>query len=114
MSRVSLGCATTGTADITFILYDPADTLSEYVQIQNPGGLPVTMTGWTLRDIANHVYTFPSFTLAAGASIRVWTNSGTDNSANLYWGSGTAIWNNDGDTAYLRNAQGTLIDQYSY
>jgi hypothetical protein len=84
------------------------------VQIRNPGGLPVTMTGWTLRDITNHVYTFPPFTLAAGASVRVWTNSGKDTSTNLYWGSSAAIWNNTGDTAYLRNAQGTLIDEYTY
>jgi hypothetical protein len=96
------------------IYFDPPDTLSEYVEIQNPGGSSVTMTGWTLRDIANHVYTFPAFTLGAGATVRVWTNSGSNNATNLYWGSDAAIWNNTGDTAILQNAQGTEIDRYSY
>jgi hypothetical protein len=101
-------------ATITSILFDPPDTLSEYVQIQNASGVALDMTGWTLGDLANHVYTFPAFTLAAGASVKVWTNSGTNDSANLYWGSAQAIWNNTGDTAFLRNAQGVLVSQYSY
>jgi phosphatidylserine/phosphatidylglycerophosphate/cardiolipin synthase-like enzyme len=104
----------TGSATITFILYDPPDTLSEYVQIQNTSGAALDMTGWTLRDLANNTYTFPTFTLAAGATVKVWTNSGTNDSANLYWGRSQAVWNNTGDTAFLRNAQGELVDQYSY
>ena len=29
---------------------------------------------------------------------------------NLYWGSRAYIWNNTGDTAYLKNSVGTLKD----
>ncbi|WP_410964094.1 lamin tail domain-containing protein, partial [Salmonella sp. SAL4448] len=79
----------------------------EYVEIKNTGNGALTMTGWTLRDLIPHVFTFPAFTLAAGATVKVWTNSGTNDSANLYWGRGQAVWNNDGDTAILRDAQGT-------
>jgi phosphatidylserine/phosphatidylglycerophosphate/cardiolipin synthase-like enzyme len=102
------------TATITFIRYNPPDTLSEYVQIQNTGGATLNMTNWTLSDVAGHTYTFPAFTLAAGASVKIWTNGGTNDSANLYWGRAQAVWNNTGDTAFLRNAQGELVDQYSY
>ena len=40
--------------------------------------------------------------------------SGTDTVTDLYWGSGSAIWNNAGDTAWLRDEQGSLVDSYSY
>ncbi len=99
---------------ITFIEYDPPDTLSEYVQIVNSGSGAVDMTNWTLRDLANNTYTFPAFTLAGGATVRVWTNSGTNDGANLYWGRAQAVWNNTGDTAILRDAQGGEVNRYSY
>lgn len=72
------------------------------------------MMNWTLRDIANHVFTFPTFSLAPNATVRVWTKSGTNTSTDLYWGSGAAIWNNTGDTAYLRDSVGTPVDTYTY
>ncbi len=100
---------------ITHILYDPpAGTLEEYVRIQNAGGTAQNMTGWTLRDESAHIYTFPTFTLAPGGQVQVWTKSGANNATNLYWSSAQAVWNNGGDTAQLRNAGGTLISQCSY
>jgi len=101
---------------ITYIEYDPPgdDVQGEHVQIENLGGAAQEMTGWTLRDEANRVFTFPAFTLPAGGTVRVWTGGGTNTATDLYWGSGTAIWNNDGDTAYLRDTGGTLISNYTY
>jgi hypothetical protein len=72
------------------------------------------MTDWTLSDEASHTYTFPTFTLGSGASVREWTKSGTDTATDLYGGSGSAIWNNTGDTAYLRDDLGSLVDTFSY
>jgi hypothetical protein len=72
------------------------------------------MSGWTLRDLANATYTFPTFTLAAGAEVRVWTKSGADDGANLFWNRGAAVWNNSGDTAILRDAQGLEQARLSY
>jgi cardiolipin synthase len=101
---------------ITYIEYDPPgdDVEGEYVQIENFGAPAADMTDWTLRDDANHVYTFPTFTLNAGASVRVWTKAGTDTATDLYWGSGSAVWTNTGDCAYLRDSGGTPIDTSCY
>jgi len=101
---------------ITHIEFNPDgdDVQGEYVQIENQGGEGQTMTNWTLRDEANHVFTFPSFSLGAGKTVWVWTKSGSNTPTDLYWGSGTAIWNNTGDTAYLEDNQGNLIDTYAY
>jgi len=100
---------------ITSIAYDPPDTIGEYVEIANEDDIrPAVMTGWTLRDLAGNTYTFPAFTLPAGATVKVWTGAGTDDAANLYWGRGQPVWNNGGDTAILRDEQGAEVSQYTY
>jgi len=88
-------------------------SLDEYVVIQNLGGAG-TMTGWTLEDLASHVYTFGSVSLEGGATVRVWTSCGTDTLTDVYQCSGSPIWNNDGDTAFLRNENGALVSQFTY
>ncbi len=87
---------------------------AEWVLIRNPASSTLAMKGWTLRDAADHVFTFPQFTLAAGHSVKVHTGSGSDSSTDLYWGSGSYIWNNDGDTATLKKSGGTTADRCSY
>lgn len=101
---------------ITYIRYNPSgdDVAGEYVQLQNKGGSAQNMTSWTLRDAANHIFTFPSFTLQAGASVKIWTKAGSNTVTDLYWGSGSAIWNNTGDTATLKNNSGVTIDTCTY
>ena len=108
--------ATPTEVQITHLEYDPEgdDVLGEYVRLENGGGTAQTLTNWTLSDASGHTYTFPTFSLTNGAAVQVWTKSGQDTSSDLFWGSGSAIWNNTGDTAYLRDSQGDLIDTYAY
>ncbi|ELZ40408.1 beta-lactamase [Halorubrum tebenquichense DSM 14210] len=42
------------------------------------------------------------------------TGSGTDTDTELYWGSGSPIWNNAGDTVILSNADGEHVLEVSY
>lgn len=93
----------------------------EYVQIKNTTKKAVSLTGWTVRDTTrrpDHVYTFGTFTLGAGKTVTLRTGKGKDTSTTRYWGrsGGTFayIWNQDKDTAYLRDASGTLVDSCSY
>lgn len=74
------------------------------------------MTGWVLKDeSASHRYSFPSgFNLVLGAAVRVHTGCGTDTAASLYWCQNGAVWNNDGDTAFLLDLNGNITDTYSY
>jgi hypothetical protein len=89
----------------------------EYVQIGNRGAGAQDMTGWTLEDESNHVYVFPDgFSLAGGAWVRVWTKAGKDTSTNLYWGpqDQDPVWGNDGDTAFLQDDYGNLVDSMTW
>ena len=90
------------------------DVEGEYVVIQNDTAAAVNMLQWTLRDAANHVFTFPSFTLQPGFSVMVWTTGGTNDAANLFWGRRAAVWNNTGDTAILRDSNGSEVARYVY
>jgi hypothetical protein len=83
---------------------------SEYVVLKNTAGTTRTITGWTLRDATGHKYTFPTTRIAAANYLYVRTGRGTSTAHTRYWGNGYYIWNNSGDTAYLRNGSGTLID----
>jgi hypothetical protein len=87
---------------------------AEYVVLKNTDSVKHSVKSWTLRDKSGHIYTFPTFTLGAKKYVTVHTGSGTNTSTNLYWRSGAYIWNNTGDTAYLRWPGGTLADSCSW
>jgi len=104
---------------ISYVNYNPPgddrkNLNGEYVVIENKGSKDVDLTGWILKDESNHRYIFPSFILKAGSTVTVHTGSGTNTETELYWGSGSPLWNNDGDTAYLYNKDGELIDKESW
>lgn len=82
----------------------------ERVKISNKGSSPVSLNGWKVEDEGSkHTYTFPSYTLDSGSTVTVYTEKGTNTASELYWGSGSPIWNNDGDTAYLYDNNGKLV-----
>lgn len=90
------------------------DMAGEYALIRNTGSRAVTLTNWTLEDAAGTTYIFPEFRLGAGKIVRVWVQTGDDDDANLYWGRKQPVWNNDADTAILRDASGTQISRLEY
>lgn len=116
------GPATTAQVDITDLVWDPPgsdnDNLNgEVVTITNTGTAPVDLTGWVLKDeSASHRYQFPTgFTLLGDEAATVHTGCGTDTNTDLYWcWTSSAIWNNDGDTAFLLDPNGNIAVSYSY
>ncbi|KKG83662.1 beta-lactamase [Methanosarcina mazei] len=83
----------------------------EWIEITNRGSSPVSLKGWKIEDESSkHTYTFPSYTLDSQATVTLYTGKGTDTATEIFWGSGNPIWNNDGDTAYLYNDNGNLVD----
>jgi len=71
--------------------------------------------GWTLKDKANHNFTFPEYIIQPGQICRVYTNEYHPEWCNFnYVFSNSAIWNNGGDCASLMDAQGKTIDEYCY
>ena len=87
---------------------------AEYVVIKNTTRTNRSLTGWTLRDKTGYTFKFPAFTLKAGATVTVHTGRGTATATNRYYGYTKYVWNNTGDTAYLRTAAGTTVHTCSW
>jgi hypothetical protein len=87
---------------------------AEWVRITNTGTTARYLTGWTLRDAQGLVYTFGTFRLAAGARVYIHTGKGTNTASHRYMQRGWYVWNNTGDKATLRTADGVWIDSCSW
>ncbi|WP_040160985.1 lamin tail domain-containing protein [Nigerium massiliense] len=87
---------------------------AEYVTLTNTTARPQTLTGWTLKDKVGHTFRFGTFTLAARAKVVVRTGRGTASQSTQYFNSSWYIWNNDKDTATLRDGRGKVVHTVSY
>ncbi len=94
--------------------HDTQNLNDEYICLRNPGNASVSLGGWTVKDEATNQYTFSTFQLAPGATITLRTGSGSDTSTDRYWGSSSAVWNNAGDTVFVRDENGYLVDLERY
>jgi len=52
--------------------------------------------------------------LDPGETVTLHTGSGTDTATDLYWGSGSPVWNNGGDTVFVTTDDGELVVEESY
>lgn len=106
------------------INYNPTgnDLDNEFLQIGWTGIEDLDMSGWMLRDKANHRYIFPELVLKSGEEVRVFT-AGSKNSdvidknavrKVLHMGRGKAVWNNIGDTMFLIMNESVLIYNATY
>ncbi len=113
-------CTSARNIQITYIFYDglvPRAESDEYVEITNLGDQPQNLAGWALKDISEGYpsFTFPSYILAPGKSIRVYTNEYHPEWGRFSFEYGRAIWNNsESDVAVLYNKQGKEVSRKSY
>ena len=124
--------------EIRRIQFDPSgeDTGSnrhlnrEYIYLVNTGNNAKQLRDWKGFDRdRDHVYRFTATYLEPGDTIRLRTGRGRFDGApacevgkpcpenahyNFYWGLENYVWNNDGDTATLKNDEGAVVDRCRY
>ena len=91
---------------------DLTDLNEEWVEIRNAGDETLQLDGWVLKDeSASHRFHFPeSFAVRPGQTVRIHSGCGLDDDSSLFWcNRGSAIWNNDGDTAFLLDPNGNIV-----
>lgn len=95
---------------------DRVNPNGEYVRICNVSPQPVELTGFAVQDDQNHRYVFPSGRLRPGYTALLSSgpgrNSVQDGLHRFHWGRGP-VWNNSGDTAFLFDPRGRLIDSWT-
>lgn len=87
---------------------------AEWVTVVNTGRHAVNLSGWSLSDADHHTYEFAHLRLAGHASVRVHTGTGHDTTAHVYQDRRAYVWNNDSDTATLRDSDGRFADSASW
>ncbi len=91
----------------------------EYVSFRNGCPYSCDLTNWTVKgESSRDFYTFPTFILGNNKSVTLYSGCGVNTESKLYWcNTGhkcNAVWNNNGDTLFLRNSNGKLVLSYSY
>ncbi|WP_368661514.1 lamin tail domain-containing protein [Streptomyces sp. NA04227] len=73
----------------------------EYVELKNTSRSAIELRGYRIKDQSGHWYTFPSYRIGAGKTVKVHTGKGSTSAGHVYQGRGWYVWNNDKDTATL-------------
>jgi micrococcal nuclease len=114
-------CGAAVDAEVEIVEVEPgigaARLNDEWVAVANRGRERVALTGWVVKDTsASHRFTFPDgYALDGGRAVRVYSGCGQASATALYWcNQGSAIWNNDGDTAFLLDPSGNVVDTRTY
>jgi endonuclease YncB( thermonuclease family) len=115
------GPATAAGARIGGLQYDaPGDDgqnpNGEWVEITNGRGTVADLTGWTLQDeSSSHRFEFPAgFRLGPSEGVRIFSGCGEPAGDRLFWCDEDPVWNNGGDTAYLLDPVGNVVDRYAF
>ncbi|ALS80199.1 competence protein [Planococcus kocurii] len=88
------------------------DLSTEIVSIQNVGTTDVAMAGWKLVSVqGNQSFTFPTYTLKAGANVHVTSGPNAKSGGNYLKWTTANIWLNSGDPAKLYDSKGALIHE---
>lgn len=95
---------------------DAENLNGEWVRIVNDGAIEIELLGWMLQDeSSSHRYEFPAATIDPQGTITIRSGCGEDSDTELHWCvSGSAVWNNDGDTVFLLDPSGNLADSLGY
>lgn len=87
---------------------------AEWVQVRNNGRRAVDLRGWTLTSQSGHRYRFHHLWLRGHDSVVVHTGYGRDTRHDVYQDRPAYAWDNNRDTATLRDRRGRWIDSVTW
>ena len=95
---------------------DSVNLDGEWVRFTNTGTEAADLDGWEVADeSASHRYRFSDLRLDSGNSVTLFSGCGRDGQSARYWcESGSAVWNNSGDTVFLRDDRGSIVVSLAY
>ena len=92
---------------------DAENPNGEWIEIANTGAVPIPLEGWSIQDESStHRFGFPDdFVLGPEDRVRVFSGCGDNGLTALFWCGDDPVWTNRGDTAYLLDAAGNVLDR---
>jgi hypothetical protein len=92
-----------------------AQVNAEYLVVKNTASRAKNVRGWFIREKKlKRTFTFPSFTLCGGCSVKIHSGHGSNTATDLYWGRSAGAWVDSGDKAILHRASGLVHDTCTY
>jgi micrococcal nuclease len=92
---------------------DAANLNDEYVVFKTL--VTGTLAGYAVEDQSGHHYDFPDRVFETAQTFTLRTGPGADTQTDLYWNmSGSAVWNNDGDTVKVLDPEGHVVVSKDY
>lgn len=92
---------------------DTANLDDEYFVITNSCGTDLQADGWSVRNEYNSFW-IPNFTFPDGSDARIVSGNGSSGAPGIYMSSDRPIWNNNGDSLYLRDGSSRVILEKFY
>jgi Lamin Tail Domain len=86
----------------------------EYLKLVNTSKRSKSLSGYTLRDLQGHIYTFPRIVIGPGKSITLSTGPGRNTAKKLHWGLKNHVWDNHKDRAQLRDRYRRVTDSVKW
>jgi len=89
-----------------------ASTFPDWIELHNPSGSPVNLTGWSLTDDGNaRKFVLPSTTIPALGYLTVWCDATTNTTPGLHTGFSL---NRAGESVFLYDAATNRVDALSF
>lgn len=92
---------------------DTKNLQDEFFVIKNFCGNEILAGGWSVRNTYNS-FPLPEFSLGSKSKLKIATGGGKSNAGEIFLSLEKPIWNNKGDTLYLRDEAGRMILSKSY
>lgn len=97
----------------------PRTEADEYIVISNKSREPIDVSGYYMyvatTGTQGPTFHFPKGTvIKGGSSVRVYTNEIHKESGGYSFGSGKAIWSNNGGLGVIKDSKGKKLDEYKY
>lgn len=93
---------------------DAANPNGEWIELANRRQEAVSLNGWTLQDeSSSHRFAFAADFVLSGV-VRIFSGCGQPTADSLYWCDADPVWNNGGDTAYLLDPSGNVVDRFAF
>jgi LysM repeat protein len=97
---------------LTLRVEQPGTLSDEHVLIVNESNNALNLQGWTLGKVNGPGYALSDLPLFPGGSVRIHTESGQDDSLNLYWSLSNPVWESSA-VARLFNQDGREVVSYT-
>ena len=120
---IQTASATTNAIQITELVYNTPGSDWEWIEIYNPTGSSIDISGYTIADASNNTLTFSAGTSIASESYLTASLGGSgsaqftpdfDGSGNVSYTYSYGMLNNGGDTVSLKDSSSEIVDQVIY